>query len=145
MAAYQKFEQFVEDVCYAVHDLETDALELALTNAANAPNLATDVLLGTLTQIAYTWLSSLVLTTTINTQTGGVFTLQLNDITISASGGTAAGFRYIVVFNQTTTVKTDPLICMFDYGSDLVLADGESLTVDFESDGGTTGDLFTLT
>ncbi len=145
MATYDKFQQYIEDLHHAVHDFSSDALEVALSNEANAPDLAADAILADFTEIAYTWISSLVLTTNISAQAAGVYTLQLNDLTIAASGGTAAAFRYVTVFNQDTAALVDPLICRFDYGSDLTLNDGESLTVDFESDGSGNGDLFTAT
>lgn len=146
MATYNKFQQFIEDVFHKVHDLSSDQLALALTNAANAP-VATNSVLANLTPIAYTNLNSpFNLTTSTSGQTGGTYDLVLNDFTISASGGAANAFRYVVVYNDTPTpTPTDPLICWFDYGSDLTLGDGESLTVDFEADGGTTGSLFTAT
>jgi len=143
MATYQKIEQFTEDLAHKVHNLGSDSLEVTLTNAAN-PILVTNSVLADLTPIAYTNLSARGLTTSTSGQASGTYDLVLNDITLTASGGAVAGFRYIGVFNQTSSTPTDALICFFDYGSDLVLADGESLTVDFESDGPTTGSLFTL-
>lgn len=143
MATYNKFQIFVQDLAHAVHDFSSDALEVALTAAANAP-VATNAVLTDLTQIAYTNLSSRVITTSSSSQTGGTYSLVLNDLTISASGGAAAAFRYVVIFNQGTTAKVDPLIGWYDYGSDLTLQDGESLTIDFGADGPTTGTLFTL-
>jgi hypothetical protein len=57
MATYNKFQQFVEDLAHGVHNLSTNQLELALTNAANAP-VATNSVLANLTTIAYTNLNS---------------------------------------------------------------------------------------
>ena len=144
MAAYQKFQQFPEDLAHKVHNLGSDALEVALCNAANAPSLSLDAVLADLTVIAYTNLSTRVVVTDSSGQTTGTYDLVLDDLTLTASGGAAAGFRYVVLFNQSSASPDDALICMFDSGSDLVLADGQSLTVDFESDGPTTGSLFTL-
>ena len=142
MAVYNKFNQTIEDIYHGVHNFSTDALEVALTATANAP-VAGNSVLTDLTQIAYTNLSSRVITTSSSSQTGGTYTLTLNDLTLSASGGAVAAFQYIVVFNQTPTSPLDPLICWYDYGSALTLNDGESLTIDFGSDGPTTGALFT--
>ena len=144
MATYQKFQQFPEDLAHGVHNLGTGQLVVALCNAANAPDLAADEVLADLTVIAYTNLSSRNITTGSSGQTGGTYDLVLNDLTLTASGGAVAPFRYVVVYNDTPTSPADPLICMFDYSSDLTLNDGESLTIDFESDGPTTGSLFTL-
>jgi hypothetical protein len=144
MAAYVKFEQFTEDLAHKVHDLGSDVLTVALCSAANAPSVSADAVLADLTVVAYTNLSTRVITTSTSGQTTGTYDLVLDDLTLTASGGPVAAFRYVVVFNETSATPTDALICYFDYGSDLVLADGESLTIDFESDGPTTGSLFTL-
>ncbi len=144
MAAYNKIQQFPEDLAHGVHDFSADNLEVALTNAANAP-VATNEIEANLTTITpYTNLSTRVIVTSTSGHTTGTYDLVLNDLTLTASGGAVAGFRYIIVFNQDSVAPTDALICWFDYGSDLVLADGESLTIDFESDGPTTGSLFTI-
>lgn len=129
MAAYNKIQQFVEDICEKVHDLGTDQLTVALTNAANAP-VATNTVLANLTEIAYTNLSSRAITTTSSVHTTGTYKLTLTDLVLTASGGPVAGFRYVVVYNSAAA--GGPLIAWYDYGSDLVLADGESLTVDFD-------------
>ena len=151
MAAYNKINDFAKDICEGVHTLSTtgDTLILALSNTAPASETSNPVndgngVLANVTQIAYTNLSSRTLT--INAATAlssGTFDLVLDDITLSATG-TVAGFRYVYVYNDTPTSPADPLICYFDYGSTLVLNNGESLTVDFESDGPSTGSLFTL-
>jgi hypothetical protein len=144
MASYTKFEDFVEAVHEGKHNLASDTLEVALCNAANAPSVSLDSVLADIVQISYTFLSSRVITTASSSQlVAGTYSLVLNDLTLTATGGSAAPFRYVVVFNQTAT--NDDLICYFDYGSDLTLADGESLTIDFGGDGPTDGTLFSAT
>jgi len=145
MATYTKHYQFVEDLCFGVHDFTSDATctpTVYLTTNANAPTQADSVLLD-LTEIAYTNLSSRVATISSAGQTTGTFTLVLNDLTLSATG-TVATFRWVGLYNDDPTSPADPLICYWDYGSDLTLNNGESLTIDFGSDGGSTGTLFTL-
>tara|TARA_R110002096_G_scaffold408203_1_gene607237 strand:+ start:350 stop:766 length:417 start_codon:yes stop_codon:yes gene_type:complete len=130
MATYQKFEQFVEDLSHKVHDMSADAFTVALTTAANAP-VVTNSILGNLTEIAYTNLSTRVLATpTTSAQTSGTFTQLWPDLVLTASGAVAT-FRYVVIYNDTPTSPADPLICFYDYGSDLTLASGETLTIDF--------------
>ena len=129
MAAYNKFQQFVEDIAEKVHDLGNDTLTVALTNAANAP-VATNSVLANLTEIAYTNLSARAITTTSSAHTTGTYKLTLTDLVLTAGGGAVAGFRYICVYNSTAA--GGPLIAWYDYLSDLVLADGESLTIDFD-------------
>lgn len=135
MATYNKFNQFVEDFMEKVHNFESDQLVVALTNAANAP-VATNSVLADLTEIAYTNLSSRNITTTSSAHTTGTYKLTLTDLVLTASGGAVATFRYVVIYNDTPTSPADPLICWFDYGSDVDLADGETLTIDFDDANG---------
>jgi len=134
MAAFNKFNQFVEDIAKGVHNLATGALTIALTATANAP-VATNSILGNLTQIAYTNLSSRLCTTTSCTQTSGVLKLLIVDLVLTASGAVAA-FQYVVLYNDTPTSPADPLIGWYDYGSALTLASGETFTIDFDGTNG---------
>ena len=135
MATFNKFNQFVEDVAHGVHDLETDQIVVALCASANAP-VATNAVLADLTEIAYTNLSSRNVTTTSSAETSGTYKLTLTDLVLTASGGSVAAFRYIVLYNDTQTTPADPLIGWYDYGSDLTLNDTETLTIDFDDAGG---------
>lgn len=135
MATFNKFNQFVEDVAKGVHNLATGALTVALCASANPP-LATNSVLANLTQISYTNLSSRLVTTTSCVQTSGLLRLILVDLVLTASGGSVAPFRYVVLFNDTPTSPADPLIGWYDYGADLTLLVGETLTVDFDGTNG---------
>ena len=133
MASYTKFQPFVEKLAEKAHDLGGDTLTVALCNAANAPAAANGVL-GDLTTIAYTNLSSRVITTDTSAQTGGTYKLVLTDLVLTASGGAVAPFRYVVIYNETAA--SDELVGYYDYGSDLTLNDGDSLTLDFDGANG---------
>ncbi|RUU29774.1 hypothetical protein [Mesorhizobium sp. M6A.T.Ce.TU.016.01.1.1] len=135
MAAFNKFQSFVEALAEKVHNLGADQLVVALCAAANAP-VAGNSVLADLTQVAYTNLSSRNITTSASAQTAGTYKLTLADLVLTASGGSVAAFRYIVIYNDTPTSPADPLIGWYDYGSDLTLADGESLTIDFDGSAG---------
>ncbi|ASY62537.1 hypothetical protein SJ05684_c10800 [Sinorhizobium sojae CCBAU 05684] len=137
MAAFNKINAFVENLAEKVHNLGADQLVVALTAAANAP-VATNSVLADLTQISYTNLSSRNVTTSSSSQTSGTYSLVLADLTLTASGGSVGPFRYIALYNDTPTSPADPLIGWYDYGSDLTLADGESLTIDFSASGAIT-------
>ena len=73
------------------------------------------------------------MTTASSSQTTGTYSLVCNDLVLTASGGSVAAFRYVVLYNDTPTSPADPLIGMWDYGSDLTLLDGETFTIDFGS------------
>lgn len=135
MASYNKINVFVENLAEKVHNLQSDALTVALTATANAP-VATNSILTDITQVAYTNLSARVLTVSSSAQTSGTYKLVIADLVLTASGGSVAAFRYIVIYNDTPTSPADPLICWFDYGSSLTLADGETLTLDFDGTNG---------
>jgi len=130
MATYNKFNQTVEDWNEGVYTASTDQFTVALTAAASAP-VATNSVLADLTEIAYTNLSSRNLTTSTSGQTSGTFTQLFADLVLTASGGAVATFRYVVIYNNTPTSPADPLLSFYDFGSDLTLADGETLTIDF--------------
>src|ERR1035437_478993 len=104
MSTYNKINSFVADICNKVHNLASDTLQVALTATANAP-VATNTVLANLTQIAYTNLSTQVITTTSSTQTSGTYKLVLAQLTLTASGAVAT-FQYVVVFNQTSVTPT---------------------------------------
>lgn len=134
MAAYNKFQQFVEDLAKGVHNFTADAnctVTVALTAAANAP-VATNAVLADLIQVAYTNLSSRIVTGITAEHTTGTVTFAATDLVLTASGAVAT-FRYVVLYNDDPTSPADPLICWYDYGSDVTLANGETFTIDFTS------------
>lgn len=133
MAAFNKFNSFVEALAEKVHNLGSDTLTVALCATANAP-VASNTVLANLTQIAYTNLSSRALTVSASSQTSGTYKLVINDLVLTASGGSVAAFQYIVIYNDTAT--NDELIGWYDYGSALTLANGETLTIDFDGSNG---------
>ena len=129
MATYNKFDQTVEDWMEGVYTASTDQFTVALTTNANIP-VAGNTVLANLTEIAYTNLSSRNLTTSSSGQTSGTFTQLFSDLVLTASGAVAT-FRHVVIYNNTPTSPADPLLCHYDFGSDLTLASGETLTLDF--------------
>lgn len=135
MATFNKFDAFVERLAEKVHNLGADSLAVALCNAANAPD-ASDAVLADLTTISYTNLSARALTVASSGQTSGLYKLVIDDLVLIASGGSVAPFRYVVLYNDTPTSPADPLIGWYDYGSDLTLADSETLTLDFDGTDG---------
>lgn len=126
MATYNKFQSFVEALAEKIHNLGSDSLKVALTNSAPA---AGNTQLSDITQISYTNLSTRALTTASSSQASGVYALVINDLVLTASGGSVGPFRYIVIYNDTAT--NDELIAWFDYGAAITMADNETLTLDF--------------
>ena len=131
MAAAVKFQKFVRDLGLGVHNLDTGALKVYLTNAA--PNAATHTVKADLADIAAGngYVAGGVDVTGVYAESGGTGTLTATDVTFTASGGTVGPFRYAILYNDTPTSPADPLIQYWDYGSAITLADGETFTVDF--------------
>ncbi len=140
MAAFTKFNQFVEDIAGGVHDLQTgttNSFNVMLT--LTAPTAANSVK-ADLTEIAagdgYT-ATGAACTFTSGAQTSGTFKLVLADpATWTATTGTFADFRYAVLYNDTPTSPADPLIGFWDYGSTVSLGAGETFTVDLDQTNG---------
>lgn len=133
MAAFNKYQQFVEDLGNKVHDLvgTNDTLKIALTNTA--PNAATHAVLADITELGAGNGYSAGGTDAQNdgTESGGTLTVTGVDVVFTASGGTIGPFRYAVLYNDTPTSPADPLIGWWDYGSAVTLQIGETFTVDF--------------
>lgn len=129
MAAFNKFDSFVEALAEKVHNLGADTLTVALTNTAP---VAGNTVLANITEISYTNLSSRVLTSVTSSQASGTYTLDAADLVLTASG-TVPTFRYVVLYNDTAT--SDELIGYYDYGSAVDLLNGETFTITFDASG----------
>lgn len=121
-------------------DLESDQLVVALSNTApgsetSDPSADGNGILGNVTEITYTDLSSRNVTTSSSSQTSGTYKLVLSDLTLTASG-TVGPFRYVYIYDDTVTTPADPLVGYYDYGSSLTLNNGDSFTVDFSEANG---------
>lgn len=142
MATFNKLNGFVEHLAEKVHNLGADTLTIALTNTAPAsetpnPGVNTaDCILGSLTQVAYTNLSTRVLSVSASAQTAGVYKLTITDLVLTSTGGSTGPFQYVYIYNDTPAAPLDPLIGYYDYGSALTLLDGESLTINFDDANG---------
>jgi hypothetical protein len=135
MAAYNKFNSFVEDLAEKVHNLGADTLKVALTNSAP---VASNTVLANITQIAgsggYTTGGATV-TVSTSAQTSGTYKLvgSLASPTWTASGAFGP-FRYAVLYNSTAA--SSQLIGWWDYGSAITLASGDTFTITLDGTNG---------
>jgi hypothetical protein len=136
MAAFQKFNQFVEDLAEKVHNLGADAIKVLLTNTAP---VAGNSVKADLTEIAagngYS-AGGTQATVASSAQASGTYKLVLSDVTFTAAGGSIGPFRYAVLYNDTPSTPADPLIGWYDYGASITLTDGNSFLVDFDGTNG---------
>jgi hypothetical protein len=154
-AAYNKFNQTVQDMLNAKFNMGSDNLFVLLTNTSpNAADTKVDTTTSTCTvastsnaaEIAaangYTKKGGAV-TITTNSQTAGTYTLAANQVVTTASGGTVGPFRYAVLFDDSSgTTSTRSVIAWWDYGSSITLNSGETFTVQFNS--ANPGTIFTV-
>ena len=128
MATYNKFQCFVEDICEKKHNLGSDTLKVALSNASNAPSASADVKLADITTVSVANLDSVTLTVSSSSRTSGTYKLVVADKTMTANGSVGP-FQYVIIYNDTAANKE--LICFFDYGSEVTLASGDTFKLDF--------------
>ena len=128
MANYNKFQCFVEDICEKKHNLGSDTLKVALSNASNVPSASDDVKLADITTIDATNLGATTLSVSSSSQTSGTYKLVVADKTLTATGDVPA-FRYVIIYNDTAT--DDPLIAWYDYGSEITLHANDTFKLDF--------------
>jgi hypothetical protein len=128
MATYTKFQCFVEDLAHGVHNFDSNTLKVAFSNASNAPSASLDVKLADITTIAAPAVDTTTLTVSSSSQTSGTYKLVVADLTMTASGAVGP-FQYVIIYNDTAA--NDPLICYFDYGSEVTLAKDDTFKLDF--------------
>lgn len=139
MAAYQKAQDYVEQLNKGVHIWGSHTFKQAFSNAA--PNLATMAALADITQIAtgggYTGGAGggLLLDTVTLTEASGTAKVTIADEVFTASGAVAT-FRYIWIYNDSATSPADALVQVYDYGSAITMANGETFTTDFDGTNG---------
>lgn len=128
-ATYTKFNCFKLDEGDAKHNFGSDTVNVYLTNATPvATNTVYNTPADLSTANGYTAGGSSL--TYTYTQTSGTATFASSTTpTWTASGGSIGPFRYLVLYNVTSSTK--PLIAYWDYGSSITLGVGESFTGSF--------------
>jgi hypothetical protein len=135
MAAFNKFNSFIEALAEKKHDLGSDVLKVMLTNVAPvAGNTVKADLTEITAQNGYP-AGGLQAVITSSAQTGGTYKLVLVDVVFTALAGGFGPFRYVVLYNDTATNKE--LIGWYDYGSSISTTNaGETFTTDFDAAAG---------
>lgn len=131
MATYVKFYDFVEELAKGTHQLAAagHVVKAYLTN--NAPSQSADAIktdLAGITEGAGFGYDPIDIENDVS-RTDGVAKMTAVDKTWTASGGSFGPFRYVVLYNDTAA--DDNLICYWDYGSAITVADGETFTINF--------------
>lgn len=142
MATFNKFQDFSQQLTEGTQNFGTDVYKVALSNVAP---VATNTIFSNITEISsgngYT--AGGTATTITVSETTGTTTVSGTQVVFTASGGSIGPFRYVVLYNDTTSSPNKPLVGWWDYGSSITLADTETFTVKFSNT--SPGAIFTLT
>jgi hypothetical protein len=138
MVAYNKFNCFVGDLGLKVHNLQSDALKVMLTDVAP---VATNTVKANIPEIGAgngyaaggnpAVLSSWA-------QAAGLWKLVLTPVVFTAAGGNIAQFRYAVLYNSTPAAGN--LVSWWDYGAEVIITNGNTFSVNLDQTNG----VFTL-
>jgi len=131
VAAFNKFQIFVQNIGRGVHNLNTDVLKDMLTNTApvNTNAVYADISSNEVANGNGYLTGGTTIGSTAYSQTSGTATLSGGNVVFQASGGSIGPFRYVVCYDSTPTSPLKPLIGWWDYGSSITLADTETFTV----------------
>jgi hypothetical protein len=132
MAAFTKYNSFIDELSKGGHNLTTAVYKLALTNTA--PGVS-DTVWNTTVAPAPAAANGYpaggnTLTTTSAATTTGTFKLVLVDSVFTATAGGIGPFRYVILYNSSATNK---LVGYYDYASSISLADTDTFTTDFDN------------
>ena len=134
MAAFSKFNSFVGDLAGKIHNLNSDTLKLMLTDVAP---VATNTVKANITEIAagngYSAGGSAAAFVSGN-DTAGLYKLILSQVSWTATGGSIAQFRYVVLYNSTAA--SGNLIGWWDYGAEINLTVGNTFTAALDQTNG---------
>lgn len=135
-----KLPGLVEHIPEGVHNFAADTFKLALSNTApesestSPASSTTACVLASVTEIAYTNLSSLTLTTAVTVLPEAALLVPQTH-TLTASGAVPE-FRWVYLYNNTTTAVTKPLLGYYDLGTPITLANTDTVTLAFNPEEG---------
>lgn len=133
MAAYVKYENWVQVVANGEVDMFGTNDTFRAVIHSDAPVVATDTTLADLTQITGTgYTAGGEDIQNDATRTGDTVTFTAVDVVWTATAADWVAGRYVTIYDDTPTTPTaDPLKSSFDYGSNFTLGNGETFTLDF--------------
>jgi hypothetical protein len=139
MAAFNKFDKFVADVANGIHHLNVDTLKLMLTNVAPVSGNTVKADITEITAGNGYVAGGQSVSIASSSQTSGLYKLIPSppaNVTWTASGGSIASFRYVVIYNTIPTTPLMPLIAWWDTGSTQTITAGNSFTANLDATNG---------
>lgn len=130
MASYNKFNDFVEQLCKGVHQCHAAGHTFKVYLSNSAPS-ASNTVKTDIAEISagngYTAGGEDVQNDL--SEAAGVASCTGVDVVWTASGGSIGPFRYVILYNDSAA--SDNLIAWWDYGSSISLNSGDTFTTDF--------------
>ncbi|WP_315704545.1 MULTISPECIES: hypothetical protein [unclassified Bradyrhizobium] len=131
MAAFNKFNCFVQDVANGLHNMKTGTAHVFKVYLTSTAPVVTNTIYNTPADLTagngYTAGGASIGSIT-GGQTSGVFKFTAGtQPSWTAAGGSIGPFQYAVLYNATSA--TQPLIGWWDYGTPLTLTNGNTFTV----------------
>jgi hypothetical protein len=139
MAAFNKFNLFVDDLCAGVFNFTASGQTFNIMLSNTAP-VATNHLYGDISanELAngggYTTGGQASAMSKSNTT--GTEKVFATNVTWTGSGGGMGPFRYVIIYDTTPASPLKPLVAWYDYGSSISLNAGDTFTVSFDGTNG---------
>jgi hypothetical protein len=133
MAQYFKFNIFLFDALSGGHDFRAAGHSIKIYLSNVLPDAETMSIKSQLAEIAagngYTAGGKDI----ANDLTRSTFTATVTaaDQVWNAAPGSMAAFQHVVMYNDDTPLKVDPLIAWWSYPTSLAMGNGDSFTADF--------------
>jgi hypothetical protein len=132
MATYNKFNIFLFDALSGGHDFRAAGHQIMIYLSNTAPDAETMTIKANLAEIAagngYTAGGKDI----ANDLTRSTFTATVTAVDqVWNATGAMATFQHVVMYNNDTALKVDPLIAWWSYPSALPMQNGDSFTADF--------------
>ncbi len=144
MATFIKIPDFVEAGMEGFLDLSgTTTIKISLSNTLPATDTTTASgggIKANITEIVYTNYSDSLSTdrqleSVTSNESGGTFTFDCADFTITAVTGALPTWRYLYVWDDASVTPTDAIIGLWDHGSAIDLALGETANININGSG----------
>jgi hypothetical protein len=130
MATFTKYQDTVQQIFTAIHNLTAAGHVVKAAIHSDAPTVATDDELADLTQTSGTgYTAGGEDIQNDMTEASGTATVTAVDVTWTGGAGGFTAARYISIHNDTST--TDKLLGSWDYGGNFTVANTETFTLDF--------------
>jgi hypothetical protein len=137
MVALTKYQDTVEQMWTAIHNLTAAGHIVRAIIHTDAPTVATDAALADLTEITGTgYTAGGEDTQNGMTEASGTATWTATDVVWTASAANwSSSARYVTMYNDTATGNN--VLGAYDYGATFLVGNGETFTLDFGASVGT--------